>query len=95
MSEIVSPGGHLVCLEFPLYKDPALTGPPWGLGGGVYWDMLVRGGTGVLDAPVPQEIQDAQRSSGNGCFVRSLFIKPERSHVAGKGTDMLSVWTRK
>ena len=95
MADILHPGGHLVCLEFPLYKDPAIKGPPWGIGGGVYWDVLVRGGTGILDISIPQELQDSQCSDDKGSFVRTLLIKPERSHAAGKGTDMLSVWSRK
>ena len=95
MSELLHPGGQLVCLEFPLYKDLAAQGPPWGIGGGVYWDVLVRGGTGILNKPIPQEVQDSECSNENGNFVRILFIKPKRCHVAGKGTDMLSVWTRK
>lgn len=95
MSEILYPGAHLVCLEFPLYKDPAIEGPPWGVGGGVYWDVLVRGGTGIVNLPIPQELQDSDYSSDNGRFIRNLFVKPKRYHVAGKGTDMLSVWSRK
>jgi len=95
MSELLHPGGELVCLEFPLYKDPSIQGPPWGVGGGVYWDILVMGGTGILKEPVPQELQDAQCNSSRGLFVRKLFCKPQRSHVAGKDTDMISVWKRK
>jgi hypothetical protein len=94
MAEILRPGGQLVCLEFPLYKDPTIKGPPWGVGGGVYWDVLARGGSGILDMPIPQEVQDSQ-CNNNGSFARTLLIKPERSHVAGKGTDMISVWGRK
>jgi methyl halide transferase len=95
MADLLSPSGHLVCLEFPLYKDPAIEGPPWGVCGGAYWDTLVRGGTGIVNRPIPQELQDSQCSGDNGSFIRTLFIKPERSLVAGKGTDMLSVWSRK
>ncbi|TGZ78376.1 S-adenosyl-L-methionine-dependent methyltransferase [Ascodesmis nigricans] len=40
MSEIVKPGGHLICLEFPLFKDPATGGPPFGLNEGVYVELL-------------------------------------------------------
>jgi len=95
MSDLLRPGGLLVCLEFPLYKDPTLDGPPWGVGGGVYWDCLVKGGTGILEEPIPQETQDQHCANGDGSFVRALFVKPERSYSAGKGTDMLSVWRRK
>lgn len=95
MADVLSPGGYLVCLEFPLYRDPTIEGPPWGVGGGVYWNILARGGSGILDKPIPQEVQDSESDSSNGMFVSSLFIKPERYHAAGKGTDMLSVWRRK
>ena|SRR2546421_6112298 len=95
MSDILYPGGLLVCLEFPLYKDPTIAGPPWGVGGGVYWDVLVRGGTGIIDKPVLEELQDSHCNYSNGRFSRVLFAKPSRSHIAGKGTDMLSVWRRK
>ena len=61
----------------------------------MYWDTLVLGGTGILQEPVPQERQDAHCNDSKGAFVRTLFCKPERSHVAGRGTDMISVWTRK
>jgi hypothetical protein len=94
MSDILYPGGLLVCLEFPLYKDPAIVGPPWGVSEGVYWDVLVRGGLGIVDDPSLDEDHDSQ-CHNNGHFVRALRIKPQRSHVAGKGTDMLSVWGRK
>ncbi|KAL4861403.1 hypothetical protein BDV12DRAFT_191106 [Aspergillus spectabilis] len=45
MAELLKPGGLLVCLEFPMYKDPALPGPPWGLNG-VHWEILAGGESG-------------------------------------------------
>jgi len=39
MTELVKPGGYLICLEFPLYKDRSLPGPPWGLEG-VHEELL-------------------------------------------------------
>lgn len=39
MADLLHKGGFLVCLEFPMYKDPLLPGPPWGVNG-VYWDVL-------------------------------------------------------
>jgi len=96
MSDLLRPDGLLVCLEFPLYKDPTIEGPPWGVRGGAYWDVLVRGGTGIVtNHPISQDVQDMQCDHGNGKFCRILYIKPERSYTAGKGTDMLSVWRRK
>ncbi|KAL5343823.1 S-adenosyl-L-methionine-dependent methyltransferase [Aspergillus crustosus] len=45
MAELLRPGGLLICLEFPMYKDPALPGPPWGLNG-VHWEILAGGDSG-------------------------------------------------
>ncbi|KAL5003360.1 S-adenosyl-L-methionine-dependent methyltransferase [Aspergillus recurvatus] len=45
MAELLHPGGMVVCLEFPMYKDPALPGPPWGVKG-VHWELLAGGDAG-------------------------------------------------
>ncbi|KAL4924492.1 S-adenosyl-L-methionine-dependent methyltransferase [Aspergillus undulatus] len=45
MVELLRPGGLLVCLEFPMYKDPTLPGPPWGVRG-VLWELLAGGEEG-------------------------------------------------
>ncbi|KAL4910300.1 hypothetical protein BDW74DRAFT_173758 [Aspergillus multicolor] len=46
MAELLRPGGMLICLEFPMYKDPALPGPPWGVNG-VHWELLAGGDAGI------------------------------------------------
>lgn len=89
MASLLKEGGLLVCLEFPMYKDPELPGPPWGVNG-VYWDLLARGGDGLL----PQNMGDEEKPL-EGKFTRRLYIKPERTYEVGKGTDMLSVYVRK
>jgi hypothetical protein len=90
MAELLTPGGLLICLEFPLWKDVRLPGPPWGLKG-VYWDLLACGGNGLIDdggedKPLP--------ASNRVQFVRELYTKPARSYEQGKGEDMLSLWRR-
>ncbi|KAL4807303.1 S-adenosyl-L-methionine-dependent methyltransferase [Aspergillus unguis] len=45
MAELLKPGGMLICLEFPMYKDPELPGPPWGVNG-VHWEILGSGEEG-------------------------------------------------
>ncbi|KAK9237826.1 S-adenosyl-L-methionine-dependent methyltransferase [Lipomyces kononenkoae] len=92
MSELLSSGGQLVCLEFPMYKDPALPGPPWGLKG-VHWDLLSRGGNGIDNIGEVDKIEDLAQLKGN--FVRTLYLNPPRSYPNGRGTDMLSVYSRK
>lgn len=86
MADLLSPAGMLVCLEFPMYKDPNLPGPPWGLNG-VHWNLLVEGGSGAVS-------ESGESSRKEGYFRRILYENPARSYENGKGTDMLSVYVR-
>ncbi|KAJ5358067.1 hypothetical protein N7541_005225 [Penicillium brevicompactum] len=88
MADLLIPGGLLVCLEFPLFKDPGFPGPPWPLQG-VYWNLLSEGGDGIVHPPRPNQ------QVGPGSFERKWYIKPGRSYESGKGTDMLSIYARK
>lgn len=90
MVDLLSPTGMLVCLEFPLYKNPTLTGPPWGLNG-VYWNLLVEGGTGI----VSEDGVGAGNGLREGQFSRLLHIKPARSYEYGRGMDMLGIYVKK
>lgn len=90
MGALVKPGRFLVCLEFPLWKDSTLPGPPWGLSG-VHWDLLAEGGDGL----VSEEAHKQLGTAGNGMFERVQYIRPAVSYPQGRGTDMLSIWRRK
>lgn len=90
MAELVKPGGFLICLEFPLWKDRSAPGPPWGLQG-VYTDLLARGGDGLLETDTNQD----SSSHGSGDFTREVYWKPIRSYEQSRGADMLSIWRRK
>ncbi|KAJ5927617.1 thiol methyltransferase [Penicillium verrucosum] len=92
MSELLRSDGYLVCLEFPLYKDPTLPGPPWGLQG-VHWDLLARGGDGIANIHIAPEIAHEDQLMGQ--FKRVLHTKPARTYESGIGTDMLSIYARK
>lgn len=94
MADLLSPGGQVICLEFPLYKDPKLPGPPWGLRG-VYWNLLAQGGNGLVEDSMETEGLDSTESPGEGQFTRILYFKPQRSYEIGRGTDMMSVYVRK
>ncbi|KAK5107691.1 hypothetical protein LTR62_000885 [Meristemomyces frigidus] len=89
MAELVKPGGYLICLEFPLWKDNRSPGPPWGMTG-VIWDLLANGGDGVLMSNGEGEVE-----GGEGKFERIQYLKPAESFKQGRGRDMLSVWRRK
>lgn len=73
-----------------MYKDPKLPGPPWGVNG-VHWDLLARGGEGLVTG----DVGGAAGELPEGQFTRRVYIKPERTYEMGKGTDMLSVYARK
>jgi hypothetical protein len=88
MQELLSPTGILICLEFPLYKDLDVVGPPWGLKG-VYWNLLAKGGDGIL---LDTESSGEEQSVQHGPCKRVLYYKPERSYEQGRGMDMVSVW---
>jgi SAM-dependent methyltransferase len=92
MAELLRPAGTLFCLEFPLYKDPALPGPPWGLRG-AHWDLLADGNNGILVERKEGGGEGTQ--AGGGEFVRKEYYLPERSYESGQGTDMVSVWAKK
>jgi len=89
MASLLDKDGLLTCLEFPMYKDRTLPGPPWGLNG-VHRNLLGKGGDGI-------DIDDATGTGkeGDGSFNRILYVQPERTYEAGQGTDMLSVYQRK
>lgn len=88
--DLLSPSGILVCLEFPLFKDPDALGPPWPLQG-VYWDLLAMGGDG-LRAAKQQECCVVTEGRQEGHLERVLYESLEKSYEQGRGTDMLSVW---
>lgn len=88
MADLLVPGGLLICLEFPLFKDPSLPGPPWPLKD-VYWNLLADGGDGIVYPP------KLEPPAGTGAFERKWYIKPERSYESGQGADMLSIYVKK
>ncbi|KAF3046197.1 hypothetical protein E8E11_008201 [Didymella keratinophila] len=87
MSQLLSPTGMLVCLEFPMWKPLTAPGPPYGLNG-VYWNILAEGGTGVVD-----DAGSLSKADGDvGAFERIAYWKPPISFEQGRGEDMISVW---
>ncbi|EGX47016.1 hypothetical protein AOL_s00097g62 [Orbilia oligospora ATCC 24927] len=89
MQDLLKPGGVLVCLEFPLWKDHQSAGPPWGLDG-VYWNLLAEGKDGILTSTPALATRDG--TDLKGPFTRLVHYKPDRSYDQGRGTDMMSIW---
>jgi len=90
MSELLAPNGILICLEFPLYKDPKAAGPPFALRAETYEQHLARPGEEIKydnDGFVVPE-------SGHNpdALVRLDRWLAKKTHKAGEGTDHVSVW---
>ena len=99
MSELLSPKGHLVCLEFPSGKALSLQGPPWGLNPEVYEMLLAHPGEDLSYNDDGTVIQTTDDKPKEGALHRISLIKPARTHKAGTnedGTvkDFISVWSR-
>ena len=97
MSDLLSPdGGRLVCLEWPLGKDPAAGGPPWAVTEHVYVAHLRNPGvtvpydaTGQVVRPPRAQATEASTTSGTIGFgggvplERLERFRPSRTHKAG------------
>jgi hypothetical protein len=65
MRELLASNGVLVCLEFPLFKEPDEPGPPWPLQG-IYWQLLAEGGADGSTELVRADHFKPRRSYPNG-----------------------------
>jgi methyl halide transferase len=92
MSDILSPDGHLICVEFPTYKDPLLPGPPWALPPDVYVGHLGKPGENVPYDERGRIQLDPSGRIGKGGLERIAHWQAERTHDIGKGTDWVSIW---
>lgn len=91
MSTLLNSRGRLICLEFPLYKDPATGGPPFALREDTYLQHLTWPGEELEydDGLVIPKMLTSKSES----LIRLDRWKPERTHKIGEGTDHISVWT--
>ena len=92
MSELLAPGGTLICLEFPTYKDPSTGGPPWGLTSGTYEMLLPFPGEEPEYDSKGYVVKQEGRSPNAKGLVRRAHWKAERTHPIGQGTDHVSLW---
>ncbi|PPJ61158.1 hypothetical protein CBER1_04179 [Cercospora berteroae] len=91
MSELLAPGGHLICLEWPLHKPPREGGPPHGLSAELYEALLRTPGQEVqYDESGKAATNDAELA-GNALICAKRY-RPERTHEAGKDSDYVSLW---
>ena len=98
MASIISPKGHLVCLEFPSGKPLSESGPPWGLSPEVYEVLLSAPGENISYDGDGAVIFKVSPKPKDGALHRLSLIKPARTHRAGMDedgtvTDFISVWS--
>ena len=99
MSNLLTPEtGVLICLEWPLGKDPSIRGPAWGLASETYVAHLAHPGEDIRygddGKPLADEVQRPATDTG---LKRLTRLQPRRTHQAGHDsdgniTDYISVW---
>jgi len=92
MTELLKPTGHMICLEFPLHKAPALGGPPHGLSSSLYKQLLAQPGQSVRYDENGKVHEDSNGDLAGNALVRVMHWAPTRTHEVGKGTDRVSIW---
>lgn len=80
-SKLLSPTGHLICVEFPSAKPENLGGPPWALSAKVHWAHLRRPGEDLGYAYDKYAVKDAAESEERWVLVEQRIKDVEE----GKG----------
>jgi len=91
MSQLLATNGRLVCLEFPIFKDPLAGGPPWGVTSELYLEVLKNPGETCSYADMGFVIVSGGDSGKNG-LKRLGHWKADRTLSYGAKTDWISVW---
>ncbi|QIX00017.1 hypothetical protein AMS68_005534 [Peltaster fructicola] len=90
MSDLLAPEGTLICVEFPLGKPLSAGGPPHGLNSTVY-EALFRSPGREITHNNAGEAENSGTAQGHR-LRRIAHWAPARSHHAGQGKDMVSLW---
>ena len=95
ISSLLSPGGALICLEFPTHKPASSGGPPWSLPPNVHAELLKQPGEDI-SYDEGGIVVASNRTEGPGALTRVAHYTPRRTHDVGviKGVvrDCVSVW---
>ncbi|KAI0474501.1 S-adenosyl-L-methionine-dependent methyltransferase [Xylaria cf. heliscus] len=96
MKSLLSPGGRLVCLEFPSEKHPSESGPPWAAPPTEYLAYLSNPGSQPQTDEHGGVIAEKIGPLAPGGLKRLMHIKPKRTHASGtkdgRVQDYISVW---
>lgn len=92
MSQLLSPTGRLICLEFPLTKAPDTGGPPHGLSGELYEQLFKSPGREVQYDQKGYVREDNSGERADDALERVARWQAERTHDVGQGSDHVSIW---
>ena len=92
MSQLLSPDGRLICLEYPLGKDPKRGGPPHGLQHELYEQLFAKPGQEVNYNLSGHVCEDRSGVKTDNALVKVDEWIPERIFEPQKGQIMVSVW---
>jgi hypothetical protein len=99
LSQLLSPTGVLVCVEWPSTKDPTAGGPPWPLPPYVYSAHLPRPGQKLAYSKGGVLIEEELGSEARDGLQRIAHFHPKKTHDAGitngSVTDYIGVWKHK
>lgn len=97
-SQLLSPTGILICLEFPTHKPAASQGPPWSLPPTVHLELLKRPGE-EIEYNTDGVVVASDREESKDALVRVAHWTPRRTHevavIKGVVRDCVSVWRHK
>ncbi|KAK4627241.1 putative thiol methyltransferase 2 [Fulvia fulva] len=92
MSQLLGPTGNLICLEWPLGKDPKQGGPPHGVTPELFEQLLRRPGEQVKYDEAGVVVQDQSNGQSDAALVKVERFLPSRTHESTKGNDHVSIW---
>lgn len=94
MSQLLSPTGHLICIEYPLGKPPKLGGPPHGLESVLYEQVLNKPGEVVAYNLSGSVCEDRSGEKTDEALVKIAHWEPEQVLESQRGKIMVSLWQR-
>lgn len=99
MSQLLAPGGALICLEFPTHRPPKSGGPPWALPSAVYTELFKRPGEEIQYDDEMKVVETPEGPQSAAALTRVYYATPKRTHqvgiINGVVKDRISVWMHK
>ena len=92
MSELLSPTGRLICMEYPIGKSLKSGGPPHGVSSEMYEQLLAKPGQEVKYNLSGSVCEDRSGDKADNALIKVEHWKPERTFAEQENKIMVSVW---